>query len=192
MKWEGDINDCKRVLAAATVAPQPLMLSGIGQLAGLPSTEEARLVVKLCGSFLVIRNDHVYLIHQSAKDYLRSQYKKIKALMQNLGLAAIRSLGNEQQYKEVEYLLSMLWMSREFQRSSKQSIMLVVGHRLIMARYYIGQPLPALKLAEDIYYNVRRLYGDRDPISLAFGILVSHCTPLWANMISLILKRTIE
>lgn len=42
MKWEGDISDCKRVLAAATVAPQPLTLSGIGQLAGLPSTEEAR------------------------------------------------------------------------------------------------------------------------------------------------------
>lgn len=173
MKWEGDIKDCIRVLAAATVAPQPLTLSGIGQLADLPSTEEARLVVKLCGSFVMIRNDHVYLIHQSAQDYLRSRYEKMEAIVQNLGHAAIRRLGNEQKYKEVEYLLSMLWMSREFQRLSKQSIMLVVGHRLIMARYYISQSFPALKLAEDIYHIVRRFYGDRDFISLAFGLLVS-------------------
>jgi hypothetical protein len=27
-------------------------------------------MIKLCGSFLTIREDHVHLIHQSAKDYL--------------------------------------------------------------------------------------------------------------------------
>lgn len=173
MKWKADSDDCIRILVAATVAPQPLKLSDAGLLAGLPSTEEAKQVVKLCGSFLMIRSDHVYLIHQSAQDYLRSQHEKMQAVAQTLGQAAIRGLGKEQKSNEVENALSMLWKSREFQRFSNTSVVLVVGLRLIMAHYYTGQPLLALSLAETISHNLRRLFGPRDPSTLGFMLLVS-------------------
>ncbi|KAL2169155.1 hypothetical protein VTG60DRAFT_6395 [Thermothelomyces hinnuleus] len=53
------------------------MLDNIGRrgLSGLPEeilkpTENVKSIVAKCGSFLTIQDDRVYLIHQSAKDYL--------------------------------------------------------------------------------------------------------------------------
>jgi hypothetical protein len=43
------------------------ILAGLGETLDIADLEG---IVKLCGSFLTIREDHVYLIHQSAKDYL--------------------------------------------------------------------------------------------------------------------------
>src|SRR5439155_9093080 len=73
LKW--DFKYCKRVLAAATLAYRPLTLSEVGILADLPSGVQAGLVVKKCGSFLTVRSDTAYLIHQSAQDYLSEHYR---------------------------------------------------------------------------------------------------------------------
>ncbi|KAK4172851.1 hypothetical protein QBC36DRAFT_68257 [Triangularia setosa] len=74
-RYKRDSEFCRRILAVATVAYRPLHLDEIGGLSGLPeqivrSTENIRKVVAKCGSFLTIREDQIYLIHQSAKDYL--------------------------------------------------------------------------------------------------------------------------
>jgi NACHT domain len=66
---------CCLVLSKATIAYRPLRLLELGAIAGLPeqiSSHPQRLtrLVNKCGSFLTIRDDHVYLVHQSAKDYL--------------------------------------------------------------------------------------------------------------------------
>ncbi|KAF2463466.1 NACHT-domain-containing protein [Lindgomyces ingoldianus] len=66
---------CNLMLSIATVAYRPLFLAEIGSLCGLPEdisvlTDNVRKVVAMCGSFLTIQEDQVYLIHQSAKDYL--------------------------------------------------------------------------------------------------------------------------
>jgi hypothetical protein len=66
---------CRGVLSAATAAYRPLRLAELGVLSGLPpdissSCESVTMMVKLCGSFLTIRDKIVYTIHQSAQDFL--------------------------------------------------------------------------------------------------------------------------
>ncbi|KAK3298813.1 uncharacterized protein B0H64DRAFT_371246 [Chaetomium fimeti] len=64
---------CKDALAAVVLALRPLTLSELAVLAGCPS-DMPRTVVEDCGSFLTVKGETVYLIHQSAKDYLSENY----------------------------------------------------------------------------------------------------------------------
>ncbi|KAK4154419.1 hypothetical protein C8A00DRAFT_32767 [Chaetomidium leptoderma] len=69
---------CRRVISTATIVYRPLHLCELGPLACLPGHVSSKLrsvekVVEMCGSFLTIRDNHVYLIHQSAKDYLTGE-----------------------------------------------------------------------------------------------------------------------
>lgn len=66
---------CRGVLSAATFTYRPLHLAELGILSGLPPNilstyESVATVVNLCGSFLSIRDNIVYIIHQSAQDFL--------------------------------------------------------------------------------------------------------------------------
>jgi hypothetical protein len=66
---------CWLLLSTASVAYRPLHLAEIAVLSGLPTqisgtARYVRKIVALCGSFLTVRDDQVYIIHQSAKDYL--------------------------------------------------------------------------------------------------------------------------
>ncbi|KAH7117476.1 hypothetical protein EDB81DRAFT_892342 [Dactylonectria macrodidyma] len=69
---------CRLILSTATIAYQPLLLCALGLLSGLPAhiTRDSlyiQRVIDMCGSFLTIRNGHVYLIHQSVKDFLTTE-----------------------------------------------------------------------------------------------------------------------
>lgn len=73
----GHIRDpeyCKSVLVAACLAYRPLSVSELAVVAALPSKIDPHNVVEKCGSFLATREKMVYLIHQSAKDYLNESY----------------------------------------------------------------------------------------------------------------------
>jgi hypothetical protein len=65
---------CFLALSAAAVAYQPLHLCEMHVLAGLQEEvtdlEDLERIINMCGSFLTIRDNYVYFIHQSAKDYL--------------------------------------------------------------------------------------------------------------------------
>lgn len=66
---------CYYVLSTMILAYRPLHLLELGSLSGLPeqiskSVDHVAKVVRKCGSFLTIREDTVFFIHQSAKDYL--------------------------------------------------------------------------------------------------------------------------
>jgi hypothetical protein len=64
---------CRSVLSAVTLTYRPLHLAELGVLSGLQpsiSSTKVRKSVEFCGSFLTIQNDYIYLIHQTAKDYL--------------------------------------------------------------------------------------------------------------------------
>jgi hypothetical protein len=68
---------CRLMLSTATLAYRPLHLLELGVLAGLPEkisnkVQRVRELVSMCGSFLTLRDDRVYIIHQSAKEYLMS------------------------------------------------------------------------------------------------------------------------
>lgn len=64
---------CCRVLAVQTLVYRPLGLKELLSLTELPgnfSERWLRKVVELCGSFLTVKDDTIYFVHQSAKDYL--------------------------------------------------------------------------------------------------------------------------
>lgn len=67
-------------------------------------------------------------------------------------------------------LLTTLWNSRDAQSWTPKDVS-TLGNRLICARYMAGHPVKALRLCEDIAYNMRRTHG------------VSHPTTRDANML---------
>jgi hypothetical protein len=70
----GDLEYCKSVLVATTLAYRPLSFSELEVLAKLPPGSP-RTIVDDCGSFLTTNEETVYLIHQSAKDYLDENHE---------------------------------------------------------------------------------------------------------------------
>ncbi|RYP65653.1 hypothetical protein DL771_008205 [Monosporascus sp. 5C6A] len=73
---------CRLILSAASVAYRPLHLAEIAVLSGIPNQISAKMenvgrIIAMCGSFLTVRDDRVYLVHQSAKDFLSRQASSI-------------------------------------------------------------------------------------------------------------------
>jgi hypothetical protein len=69
---------CRRLLSTVCAAYRPLSLSELGLLSDSPQEilekpEAIRRIVTMCGSFLTIHGENVYLVHQSAKDYLSTE-----------------------------------------------------------------------------------------------------------------------
>src|SRR5205814_204663 len=69
---------CRQVLSIVVTAYRPLHLQELHVLSGLPAqvqdvNQSTATIVKMCGSFLTIRNDNIYIIHQSAKDFLSKE-----------------------------------------------------------------------------------------------------------------------
>lgn len=74
-----DIELCRRILCSVTLAKRPLRLKEIAVFAKISDDEgddegdnerQVEELVELCGSFLTVREEIVYWVHQSAKDYL--------------------------------------------------------------------------------------------------------------------------
>ena len=65
---------CKRVLASAALVYRPITLQELVALAepleDLAGEAEVREIIGLRGSFLTLRENTVYFVHQSAKDFL--------------------------------------------------------------------------------------------------------------------------
>ncbi|GAP84539.1 putative NACHT and WD40 domain protein [Rosellinia necatrix] len=66
-------SDCKKVLKAVFLAFRPLSVFELSTLTGLEH-DIIQDAVEECGSFVIITNQIVNLIHQSAKDYLKDKY----------------------------------------------------------------------------------------------------------------------
>jgi hypothetical protein len=66
---------CKRILASIAIIYQPITLKELTSLVEMledmsDDLESLGEIIGYCGSFLTIREDTIYLVHQSAKDYL--------------------------------------------------------------------------------------------------------------------------
>jgi hypothetical protein len=77
-----DATLCKQVLASAALVYRPITLQELVALAepleDLAGEAEVREIIGLCGSFLTLREDTVYFVHQSAKDFLfASAYNEV-------------------------------------------------------------------------------------------------------------------
>ena len=81
-------------------------------------------------------------------------------------------LGEQTDYETLESLLTTLWGSRDCQSAWPSAVLLYLGRRLICARYLAGHPIKAIRLCEDIAYNLRRVHGARHPATLeTYGLL---------------------
>lgn len=67
---------CRLILSAVALAYRPLHWLELCVIAGLqneiPHLTELERIIQMCSSFLTTRGDHIYFIHQSAKDYVTS------------------------------------------------------------------------------------------------------------------------
>jgi hypothetical protein len=68
-------NLCKRILASIAIVYRPITLKELTSLVEMlegmfDDLESLREIIGLCGSFLTIREDIIYFVHQSVKDYL--------------------------------------------------------------------------------------------------------------------------
>jgi NACHT domain/Heterokaryon incompatibility protein (HET) len=66
---------CKRILASTAIMYRPVILKELTSLVEMledmsDDLESLREIISLCGSFLTIREETIYFVHQSAKDYL--------------------------------------------------------------------------------------------------------------------------
>jgi hypothetical protein len=82
-------------------------------------------------------------------------------------------LGEQKDYKNLVWVLSSLWNSRNQQVNWSPAITLQLARRYILARYLIGDALKASRLAEDIVYNCRRVNGARHQSTLEMSTLLS-------------------
>ena len=65
---------CHQILRAMTIASQPLHLEELAIFAYLPdelrqNLQSVQELVEFCGTFLSVREDYIFFVHQSAKDY---------------------------------------------------------------------------------------------------------------------------
>ncbi|KAK7403732.1 hypothetical protein QQX98_010504 [Neonectria punicea] len=70
---DDDANLCKEVLALASVVYRPITLEELKALVELLKgfdQDDLKEIIQSCGSFLTLREDVIYFLHQSAKDYL--------------------------------------------------------------------------------------------------------------------------
>ncbi|KAK3364026.1 HET-R [Lasiosphaeria hispida] len=70
-----DADLCKQILAVTTIVHRPISLQELTTLVEMPDdisndVESLEEVVKVCGSFLTLREQVIYFVHQSAKDFL--------------------------------------------------------------------------------------------------------------------------
>lgn len=80
-----DVYLCKQILAVMANVYRPITLHELGCLIDIPEElsvdiDSLEEVVGLCGSFLTVRGDTVYFIHQSAKDHLTKSEEALSAI----------------------------------------------------------------------------------------------------------------
>jgi NACHT domain len=72
-----DVDFCIQILSSVTLTFRPIHLKELVATAGLPENlsndpQWLNKLVDLCGSFLTVRKETIYFVHQSAKDYFNS------------------------------------------------------------------------------------------------------------------------
>ncbi|KAL3467675.1 hypothetical protein BJX64DRAFT_283144 [Aspergillus heterothallicus] len=101
----------------------------------------------------------------------------LKINIAQIGLEHLNSLvgllGEQGDYQTLAMVLTSVWNSREAQRDWDPYVTLSLGRLVIMVRYLVGDTVAAVRLAEDIVYNCRRVHGARHPSTLQMSVLLS-------------------
>lgn len=77
-------------------------------------------------------------------------------------------------YNHYQWLLNLLWSSREVQKTWSSTTIISIGRRYVQATYANKDHRShAIRLCEDICYNLRRVWGPLDPKTLEMSELLS-------------------
>lgn len=114
-------------------------------------TEMMNLSRRILGEVLEICKTHEISL-------VRCQWAEINEL--------ISLLGEIKDFARLQWLLNTLWQSRDGQSSWGHDVMLALGRRLVQASFMNtghndSERKMAIRLAEDLAYNVRRVHGAR-------------------------------
>ena len=82
-------------------------------------------------------------------------------------------VGDQKDHARLQWLLTSLWTSREGQTSWTPEVILTLGRRLVQAQFAGGNHAAAIRLAEDLVYNVRRVHGPRHKQTLDMYALLA-------------------
>ncbi|KAF7587208.1 hypothetical protein BBP40_007545 [Aspergillus hancockii] len=82
-------------------------------------------------------------------------------------------LGGQKNFEDLEFLLNQLWSSRIVQKTWSSDTIILVGRRLVEARFSNGRPTQATQLCNDLCYNVKRVWGPFDRSALGLTNLLS-------------------
>jgi hypothetical protein len=85
----------------------------------------------------------------------------------------VELLGEQKDFATLSWLLTALWNSREAQQNWSPSTTFALGKQVILARYLVGETTSAVRLAEDIVYNCRRVHGTRHPSTLDMSVFLA-------------------
>ena len=83
---------CKQILASTATVYRPITVSELASLVEIledmvDDLESIREVVNLCGSFLTLKKDTIYFVHQSAKDFIDKAFQSKKEAIHGTILA---------------------------------------------------------------------------------------------------------
>ncbi|KAK8054888.1 NACHT domain protein [Apiospora rasikravindrae] len=82
-------------------------------------------------------------------------------------------LGAQQNYRILARVLTVLWESREAQHDWDPRVTFTLARRYILALYAVGDSAAALRIAEHIVYNCRRVHGLCHPATLEMARLLA-------------------
>lgn len=78
LEWDAEL--CLHILSVISLAYRPLHfleLQTTAEPLGIRDMDDLEKLIHQCGSFITIQDGHVYLVHQSAKDYLTNVSTKL-------------------------------------------------------------------------------------------------------------------
>ena len=117
---------------------------------------------------------------EASKPIIKDALRVVRELKLNLALIDLDNInslvglvGAQNDRDTLSWLLTTLWNSREVQQNWQPSVKFALGCRFIMACYLVKQTTAALRLAEDIVYNCRRVHGSRHSSTLEMSVLLS-------------------
>jgi hypothetical protein len=84
----------------------------------------------------------------------------------------IELVGEQEDWPTLSSLLTSLWRSHEAQRDWPLGVTLTLGRRYILSQWVVGDSMTAIRTAEHIVYNCRRVHGPLHPATLDMSLLL--------------------
>jgi hypothetical protein len=81
-------------------------------------------------------------------------------------------VGQQEDWPTLSSLLTSLWRSHEAQRDWPPAVTLALGRRYILSQWVVGDSMTAIRTAEHIVYNCRRVHGPLHPATLDMSVLL--------------------